>query len=123
MKSEPKALVWMASSRKVLTRFPEAIKASFGFGLYQAQVGLTPPNSKPLKGFGGSGVLELFEDHRGDTYRAVYCVQFAEVVYVLHTFQKKSPRGVKTSDRDLRLIRSRLAQCREEYAEWLKLKT
>jgi len=46
----------------------------------------------------GSGVFELVENHDGDTYRAVYTVRFKEVVYVLHAFQKKSPKGIKTAD-------------------------
>ena len=52
-------------------------------------------------------MLEIVEDHDGETSRAVYPVRFAEVVYVLHTFQKKSKRGVKTPKRDLDRIRVR----------------
>ena len=59
-------------------------------------------------GFGGAGVLELIEDHRGDTYRAVYTVRFATRIYVLHAFQKKSKRGIATPKRELDLIRERL---------------
>ena len=62
----------------------------------------------PLKGFGGAGVLEVVEDHLGDTYRAVYTVKIAEVVYVLHCFQKKSKHGIETPKRDMDLIRERL---------------
>jgi phage-related protein len=76
--------------------------------LFAAQVGETPPDAKPLRGFGGAGVLELIEDHRGDTYRAVYTVRFATRIYVLHAFQKKSKRGIATPKRDLELIRERL---------------
>ena len=53
-------------------------------------------------------MLELIEDHRGDTYRAVYTVRFATRVYVLHVFQKKSKRGIATPQRDIELIRARL---------------
>jgi hypothetical protein len=66
------------------------------------------PTQKPLRGFGGAGVLELIDDHRGDTYRAVYTVRFATRIYVLHAFQKKSKRGIATPKRDLELIRERL---------------
>ena len=48
-----------------------------------------------LKGFGSAGVLEVVEDHDGDTYRAVYTVKLAGAVYVLHAFQKKSKTGIK----------------------------
>jgi len=57
-------------------------------GLTVARIGGTPPNMKPWKGL-GSGVYELLEDDRGDTYRAVYTVRFAEAVYVLHVIQKE----------------------------------
>ena len=61
-----------------------------GYALHFAQMGDKHPAAKPLQGFGGAGVLEIVEDHDGETYRVVYIVRFAEVVYVLHTFQKKS---------------------------------
>jgi phage-related protein len=84
------------------------VRRTFGVGLFAAQLGETPPDAKPLRGFGGAGVLELVEDHRGDTYRAVYTVRFATRIYVLHAFQKKSKRGIATPKRDLELIRERL---------------
>jgi phage-related protein len=67
-----------------------------------------PPDAKPLKGFGGAGVLELIEDHKGSTYRAVYTVRFATRIYVLHAFQKKSKRGIATPKREIELIHERL---------------
>ena len=63
-------------------------------------------------------MLEIVEDHDGETYRAVYPVRFAEVVYVLHTFQKKSKRGVKTPKRDLDRIRVRLQRAEQDYQQW-----
>jgi phage-related protein len=62
------------------------------------------PYAKPLKGFGGAGVLEIVDDDDGDTYRAVYTVRFAEVVYVLHAFQKKARRGIATPRQDIALL-------------------
>ena len=105
---EPKQLVWVGSSRRDLREFPPAVRRTFGIALFAAQLGETPPDAKPLRGFGGAGVLELIEDHRGDTYRAVYTVRFATRIYVLHAFQKKSKRGIATPKRDLELIRERL---------------
>ena len=64
--------------------------------------------AKPLKGFGGASVLEVVEDHMGDTYRAVYTVKIAERVYVLHCFQKKSTKGIETPKQDMDLIHERL---------------
>jgi phage-related protein len=63
-----------------------------------------------LRGFGGAGVLEIVEDHDGDTYRAVYTVKLTSAVYVLHVFQKKSKKGSDTPKHDIALIRHRLAE-------------
>src|SRR6202045_1781779 len=105
---EPKPLVWVGSSRRDLRAFPPPVRRTFGVALFAVQLGETPPEAKPLKGFGGAGVLELIEDHQGSTYRAVYTVRFATKVYVLHAFQKKSKRGIATPKRELDLIRERL---------------
>ena len=107
-KPEPKQLVWVGSSRRDLREFPPAVRRTFGVALFAVQLGETPPDAKPLRGFGGSGVLELIEDHRGSTYRAVYTVRFATRIYVLHAFQKKSKRGIATPKREIELIRERL---------------
>jgi phage-related protein len=73
-----------------------------------------------LKGFGGAGVLEIVDDFDGDTYRAVYTVRFARVVYVLHAFQKKSKRGVGTPAMEMNLIRRRLDRAKEDYEQWAR---
>jgi len=86
----------------------------FGYALYLVQIGGKPPNAKPWKGE-GPGVFEIIEDHRGDTYRAVYTVRFSEAVYVLHCFQKKSPSGIRTARVDQNLIRDRLRAASEDY--------
>jgi phage-related protein len=78
--------------------------------LYQAQIGLLHPEAKPLRRFGSAGVVEVVEDFRGDTYRAVYTVRFAGAVFVLHCSQKKSKRGIETPQADLYMIRRRLKQ-------------
>jgi phage-related protein len=77
-------------------------------------LGTKHPHAKLWKG-DGPGVLELVEDHRGDTYRAVYTVRFAGVVYVLHSFQKKSKSGIKTPQEDVNLIRQRLKRAQQDY--------
>lgn len=86
-----------------------------GYALYQVQVGQKAHSAKPLRGFGGAGVLEIVEDHQTDTYRAVYTVKFSEVVYVLHAFQKKSKRGMATPKPDIDLIKRRLKMAEEDY--------
>jgi phage-related protein len=105
---DPKELVWIGSSRKDLRGFPQAVRRVFGVALFAVQLGEMPPEAKPLKGFGGAGVLELIEDHDRGSYRAVYTVRFASKVYVLHAFQKKSKRGIATPKHEIELIRERL---------------
>lgn len=80
----------------------------FGFALHLAQSGKKHEHAKPLKGFGGAGVLEVVESYMGDTYRAVYTVKIVERVYVLHCFQKKSTKGIETPKPDMDVIRERL---------------
>jgi phage-related protein len=89
-----------------------------GFALWQAQTGEKHVDAKPLKGFGGAGVLEVVEGHEGSTYRGVYTVKLAGAVYVLHAFRKKADRGVKTPKADLDLIRKRLKAAEGHHAEW-----
>ena len=80
------------------------------------QTGETPPIAKPLRGFGGAGVLELIEDDAVGTYRAVYTVRFATAIYVLHVFQKKSKRGRETPRQEIDMIKQRLAPAAELHA-------
>lgn len=94
--------------------FPSEVQYEMGYALGLAQLGAKHPNAKPWKGE-GPGILEIVEDHRGDTYRAVYTVRFADVVYVLHAFQKKSKRGIKTPQTDVKLISKRLDRARADY--------
>jgi phage-related protein len=93
-------------------------KRSGGGAIWEAQRGLKAPFAKPLRGFGGAGVLEVVDDHGGNTYRTVYTVSFAGAVYVLHAFQKKSKRGIATSKPELDLIKRRLNRAGEDYEQW-----
>ncbi len=115
---EPKPVRWVGSSKDDLRDFPRDVRQRVGGALWDAQRGLKAPYAKPLRGFGGAGVLEIIDDHDGDTYRAVYTVRFAGVVYVLHAFQKKSKRGIATPKHELNLIEQRLKRAREDYAQW-----
>ena len=110
-----KKLDFIGSSRKDIRAFPEEVKDNIGYALFEVQEGKKPASAKPLKGFSGAGVLEIIEDFSGDTYRAVYTVSFKKVIYVLHCFQKKSKRGIKTSQRDIDLIKRRLKAVEEDY--------
>jgi len=99
----------MGASRDDLKSFPEDVRRGIGQALYTAQQGETDPAAKPLKGFGGARVMEIVERHETNAYRAVYTAQFAGTIYVLHAFQKKSKKGIATPQRDIELIRQRLA--------------
>jgi phage-related protein len=109
-----KPLFWIGSTKRDLLKFPEAVKDTIGVALSVAQFGGKHPKSKPWKGE-GPGVLEVVEDYRGDTYRAVYTVRFEGAVYALHAFQKKSPKGIKTAQADVELVQQRLKAAREDY--------
>lgn len=87
---------------------PDEVVNVFGYALYLAQAGGKHAQAKALQGFGSAGVLEVVEDWRGNTYRAVYTVRFAVRVFVLHVFQKKSKSGIATPKPDLDLIKARL---------------
>ena len=86
-----------------------------GQAIDDAQLGSESPVAKPLKGFGGRGVLEIVDDFDGDTYRAVYTVKFAGVIYVLHAFQKKSKKGIATPKHEIELIKARLKRAENHY--------
>uniref|UniRef100_UPI00406D305E type II toxin-antitoxin system RelE/ParE family toxin n=1 Tax=Pseudomonas sp. F3-2 TaxID=3141539 RepID=UPI00406D305E len=110
-----KPVYWVASSRKDLMEMPATVRDSFGYALYLAQLGGKHPNSKPLKGFGHAGVLEVVEDFHGDTFRAVYTLRVGDAVYVLHCFQKKSTRNIQTPQHDIALIKTRLASAQSHW--------
>lgn len=103
-----KRLLWVGSSKDDLLKLPVAVRKFFGHALDFAQRGEKHAAAKPLKGFGGAGVLEVVEVDTGGTYRAVYTVRFNEAVFVLHCFQKKSKTGIATPRKDMDIIRARL---------------
>jgi phage-related protein len=97
-------------------RLPSDVQRSFGFALSAAQYGGKHRAAKPWKGE-GPGILEVVKDYDGDTYRAIYTVRFAQAVYVLHVFQKKSPRRIETRQSDVTLVRERLKAAQRDYEE------
>jgi phage-related protein len=110
-----KPVQWVGSSRDDLRGFPQDVRRVMGQALDDAQLGGEHPAAKALRGFGGRGVLEVLDDHDGDTYRAVYTIRYSGVVYVLHAFQKKSKRGTTTPQRDIDLIKARLKRAEEHF--------
>ena len=112
-----KLVVWIGSSRRDLREMPQQVRRDIGQALYTAQQGVTDPAAKPLKGFGGTRVMEIVERYRTDAYRAVYTAHFENAVYVLHVFQKKSKSGIATPRHEIELIRRRLAEAERHYRE------
>ena len=93
----------IASSLDDLLAFLEVVKDEIGAALSVAPFGGKHRSAKPWKGT-GAGVSEIVEDHPGDAYRAIYTVRFADAVYVLHAFEKKTQQ---TAKHDIDLAESR----------------
>jgi phage-related protein len=107
-------VIWVASAKRDLLDMPQPVIREIGIAIGVAQRGGKSPSAKPWKGE-GPGVLEIVNNFASNTFRAVYAVTFKEVVYVLHCFQKKSPRGSKTARTDVELIRERMNAAREDH--------
>ena len=109
-----KEIVFLGDSKERLREFPEEPRISIGHALRTAQEGGKALNAKPLKGIGGGAtVIEIFEDHDRNTYRAMYTVKIGSKLYVLHAFQKKSKKGIETPKSDIDVIKARLKRAKE----------
>jgi phage-related protein len=113
-----KPLKWVGSAKRNLDAMPEDVKDVFGHAIDLAQAGGRHQDAKVMTGFGSADVLEVVEDLRGETYRAVYTVKFAGWIYVLHCFQKKSKSGIKTPKEDMDLINARLKAAKHDFEAW-----
>jgi phage-related protein len=112
---EPRPLFWRGASKIDFMDFPRAVQREIGYALFLAQLGERHPTRvKTLRGFGGATVIEVRENFEGSTYRAVYTVRYADAIYVLHAFQKKSKKGVATPKTEMDLIERRLKDLIEE---------
>jgi len=110
-------LEFVGSAEDDLFVFPSTVKRVIGFAIRIAQKGGKHPDAKPLKGFKGAGVLEVISDFDGNTFRAVYTVKLKGVVYVLHAFQKKSKKGIKTPKAEIDKVKARLKDAEALYEE------
>ena len=117
-KQTRKPLKWVDSAKRDLDAMPEDVKDLFGHAIDLAQAGGTHQDAKVLTGFGSAGVLEVVEDDRGNTYRAVYTVKFAGWVDVLHCFQKKSKSGIKTPMEGMDLSHAGLKAAKQDFEAW-----
>jgi len=117
-----KPLAWIGAAYDELMELPAEVRRSVGYALHAAQAGGKHDSAKPLRGFKGAGALEVVESYDTDTYRAVYTVKFADAVYVLHCFQKKSKKGIATPKSTIDLIERRLKEAAAIYKEQEKKK-
>ncbi len=118
----PRPVVWLGNSKRNIRDFPKGAQKLLGDELQLIQFGGMPKDAKPFKDV-GSGVLEIALRYASDAYRVVLAVQIGKRIYVLHSFQKKSKRGIETPKRDVDLIKKRYAAAQELAHEYEKTKT
>lgn len=109
-----KKVIFVADTKKILQELPDKVRRHIGYALSFAQAGQKHEDSKPLKGFKGASVYEIVTDHKGDTCRTFYTVEFAEYIVVVHIFQKKSHHGISTPKQHINLLEARLQQIKKE---------
>jgi phage-related protein len=107
-----KRVRFMGDSHARLQQFPDDARADAGFQLYQVQQGFEPRDWKPMTSI-GQGVREIRARDPSGAYRLIYIATFAEAVYVLHAFQKKSER---TSRNDLAIAEARFRELKRSAA-------
>ena len=103
---------WIKAALGEFQTFPEGARSICLAALTIAAEGGKADIAKPMRGM-GSGLFEIALPFRGDAFRVVYAVQLAEEIWVVHAFQKKSTRGVKTPKREIALVQERLKRLKE----------
>jgi len=116
MSRDTRPISWIAPARKTFEAFPDGVQDEILNALTIAAEARKADIAKPLTGF-GPGVLEIALKHRSNAYRAVYAVKIDRDIWVVHAFKKKSSRGIKTSKKDLDLIRKRIERLKRELQE------
>jgi phage-related protein len=105
---EPRPLIWCGASKADFVAFPPTVQREMGYA-FLAQMGERHSlSTKTLAGFGGAAVIEVKGNFDGNAYRAIYTVRYADAIYVLHAFQKKSKKGIATPKTEMDLIEKRL---------------
>lgn len=105
-----KFIEFRGSALEDLSRFPAAVRREAGYQLFMVQDGDEPDDWKPMSTI-GPGVREIRIREKDGTYRVLYVASFAEYVYVLHCFQKKTQ---KTSAGDIKLAKQRYKELVQE---------
>jgi phage-related protein len=103
---------WVNAAWRDFRDFPEQVRRQIAFGLDRAANGEKAESAKPLHGLEG-GLFEIVANDRSGTYRVVYALKLGLDIWVVHAFQKKSVRGIKTPQREIDLIRERIKRLRE----------
>ncbi len=107
---EPTKIAWLGDSLNVLRRFPKDMRKDLGYALRRIQLGQMPADSKPMRTV-GPGVYELREQDARAWYRVFYLKKIADVVYVLHCFEKQT---TQTEKKDIKVAKDRLKRLLEE---------
>lgn len=107
-----KNVAWIKAAKKDFEKFPKAVQDRMLDALAVASYGQKADIAKPMKGL-GSGILEIALRYQSDAYRVIYAVQIGREIWVIHAFQKKSPKGIATAKKDIDLIQSRLRLLKE----------
>ena len=94
---------------------PRRFRTSSGYALYEAQRGKHHPSANQLQGM-LRGLIEIVDDFDGGSYRVIYTVKLAGVVYALHVFQKKATHGIATPRREIALIMARWQRAQRQHA-------
>ncbi len=97
-----KPVAWLGDSRRAVREFPDVARQQAGVELFAVQLGDNPSDWKPMSTV-GAGANEI-RIHAGNEYRVIYIAKFAEAVYVLHAFEKKTRQ---TSRQDIELAARR----------------
>jgi phage-related protein len=103
---------WIKQAQKAFEKFPKGARDRVLDALTVAADGSKAGIAKPMKGL-GSGVFEIALPYKRDAFRVVYAVQLDDDLWVIHAFQKKSTRGIKTPGHEIDLIKERLKQLKE----------
>jgi phage-related protein len=103
---------WLKAALNEFEKFPEGAKAVCLAALTIAAEGGKADIAKPMQGL-GSGVFEIALAFKGDAFRLVYALQIGDDIWVVHAFQKKSTKGIRTPKHEIDLIKDRLKRLKE----------
>jgi phage-related protein len=112
MAPKTRPISWVKPALKEFEKFPEEAQSICLAALTIAAEGGKADFAKPMHGL-GSGVFEIVLPFKSDAFRVIYALQLGEEIWVVHAFQKKSTRGIKTPKHEIDLIKDRLKRLKE----------